>query len=205
MKTNKAISAMGLCLCILIVGMTGCSTLPASTPDTVELEPYYENDAKEESVYENLTLVELGDERLSIKTYLPMNEKITQDETSVTSEKDGISVALSLLEETKEQSVGNIMEEIYKKEKNRIAKLNNVQDFKVYDLMEYDGYWMLEMDYNLHDGNGTLYPCISIIKLDVLDDGFLLASVIQVDNSKANKNTSAVLKEILEVYGIHMK
>jgi hypothetical protein len=205
LKIKRNMSIVGICACILSGSIIGCAKATVPVSETVKLEPYYENDAKKTSIYENLILVELGNEDISIKTYLPIDDKMKQDEMSASSEKDGVSVELSLLAETEKKNAGNIMEEVYKKEKERISKLENIQDFKVYDLEEYDGYWMLEMDYSLHDGNGTLYPCISIIKLDELDEGFLLSSIIRVDNSTANENTGSVLKETMDVYGIHMK
>ena len=63
----------------------------------------------------------------------------------------------------------------------------------------------MEMDYNQSDGNCTLYPCISIIKMDQLRDGFYLITTLNVDNSKANEDTKAILEEIMEVYGISIK
>lgn len=205
MKIKRNIFIVGIYVCLLTGSVIGCAKTSDSVSETVKLEPYYENDAKKSSVYENLMLVELGNEEISIKTYLPMDDKMKQDEMSASSEKDGVSVELALLVETEKNTAGNIMEEVYKKEKDRISKLENVQDFKVYDLAEYDGYWMLEMDYNLYDGKGVLYPCISIIKLDELDEGFLLSSIIRVDNSTANENTSSVLKETIDVFGINME
>lgn len=205
MKIKRNIFIVGIYVYLLTGSVIGCAKTSDSVSETVKLEPYYENDAKKSSVYENLMLVELGNEEISIKTYLPMDDKMKQDEMSASSEKDGVSVELALLVETEKNTAGNIMEEVYKKEKDRISKLENVQDFKVYDLAEYDGYWMLEMDYNLYDGKGVLYPCISIIKLDELDEGFLLSSIIRVDNSTANENTSSVLKETIDVFGINME
>ena len=80
-----------------------------------------------------------------------------------------------------------------------------MQDFQTYDLIEKDGYWLMEMDYSINDGNGPIYPCISVLKMDQLDGGYYLLSSINIDNSKANEETTEVLKELLNVYGVTLK
>ena len=63
----------------------------------------------------------------------------------------------------------------------------------------------MEMDYSINDGNGSIYPCISVLKMDQLDGGYYLLSSINIDNSKANEETTEVLKELLNVYGVTLK
>ena len=117
---------------------------------------------------------------------------------------NGISIAVSIKEE-KEETAGTFLNEAYQQEYARIHKLKNIQDFKAFDLIEKENFWLMEMDYNQSDGNCTLYPCISIIKMDQLRDGFYLITTLNVDNSKANEDTKAILEEIMEVYGISIK
>lgn len=161
-----------------------------------------EGDAKaEDSPYQYLKRVQLANENISVETYLPIAEDFTQDGTEAHASINGISIAVSLKEE-KDNTAGSFLNEAYQKENERIHNLQGIQDFKVFDLIEKENYWLLEMDYNQSDGKGTLYPCISIIKMDQLRDGFYLVSTITVDNSKTNDNTKSILEEIMEVYGV---
>lgn len=188
-------------LCTLLIN--GCSEKQEPEESWKKLEPYMEEgDAKaEDSPYQYLKRVQLANENISVETYLPIAEDFTQDGTEAHASINGISIAVSLKEE-KDKTAGSFLNEAYQKENERIHNLQGIQDFKVFDLIEKENYWLLEMDYNQSDGKGTLYPCISIIKMDQLRDGVYLVSTITVDNSETNDNTKSILEEIMEVYGV---
>lgn len=118
MKIKRNMSIVGICACILSGSIIGCAKATVPVSETVKLEPYYENDAKKTSIYENLILVELGNEDISIKTYLPIDDKMKQDEMSASSEKDGVSVELSLLVETEKKTLEILWKKFTKKKKN---------------------------------------------------------------------------------------
>lgn len=118
MKIKRNMSIVGICACILSGSIIGCAKATVPVSETVKLEPYYENDAKKTSIYENLILVELGNEDISIKTYLPIDDKMKQDEMSASSEKDGVSVELSLLAETEKKTPEILWKKFTKKKKN---------------------------------------------------------------------------------------
>ena len=188
-----------LLVCSLLI--SGCSK-EEPKESRKELEPYVEiGDAKaEDSPYQYLKKIQLQNENISVETYLPISENQTQQGTEAYASLNGISIAVSIKEE-KEETAGTFLNEAYQQEYARIHKLKNIQDFKAFDLIEKENFWLMEMDYNQSDGNCTLYPCISIIKMDQLRDGFYLITTLNVDNSKANEDTKA----ILEVYGISIK
>lgn len=192
-----------LLVCSLLI--SGCSK-EEPKESRKELEPYVEiGDAKaEDSPYQYLKKIQLQNENISVETYLPISENQTQQGTEAYASLNGISIAVSIKEE-KEETAGTFLNEAYQQEYARIHKLKNIQDFKAFDLIEKENYWLMEMDYNQSDGNCTLYPCISIIKMDQLRDGFYLITTLNVDNSKANEDTKAILEEIMEVYGISIK
>lgn len=192
-----------LLVCSLLI--SGCSK-EEPKESRKELEPYVEiGDAKaEDSPYQYLKKIQLQNENISVETYLPISENQTQQGTEVYASLNGISIAVSIKEE-KEETAGTFLNEAYQQEYARIHKLKNIQDFKAFDLIEKENFWLMEMDYNQSDGNCTLYPCISIIKMDQLRDGFYLITTLNVDNSKANEDTKAILEEIMEVYGISIK
>lgn len=192
-------------LCAIL--LCGCETKEEVQIESVKaLEPYTEEtDAKaEESPYQYLKQIQLYNENISVETYLPASEDFIQEGTEAQAVIDGVSIKVSLEEETDVKTAGEFLNEAFQKENERIHALHGIQDFKVFDLIEEEEYWLLEMDYNQSDGNGTLYPCISIIKMDRLREGFYLISVIRVDNSLANENTKAVLEEVMEVYGVQI-
>lgn len=192
-----------LLVCSLLI--SGCSK-EEPKESRKELEPYVEiGDAKaEDSPYQYLKKIQLQNENISVETYLPISENQTQQGTEAYASLNGISIAVSIKEE-KEETAGTFLNEAYQQEYARIHKLKNIQDFKAFDLIEKKNFWLMEMDYNQSDGNCTLYPCISIIKMDQLRDGFYLITTLNVDNSKANEDTKAILEEIMEVYGISIK
>lgn len=192
-----------LLVCSLLI--SGCSK-EEPKESRKELEPYVEiGDAKaEDSPYQYLKKIQLQNENISVETYLPISENQTQERTEAYASLNGISIAVSIKEE-KEETAGTFLNEAYQQEYARIHKLKNIQDFKAFDLIEKENFWLMEMDYNQSDGNCTLYPCISIIKMDQLRDGFYLITTLNVDNSKANEDTKAILEEIMEVYGISIK
>ncbi len=192
-----------LLVCSLLI--SGCSK-EEPKESRKELEPYVEiGDAKaEDSPYQYLKKIQLQNENISVETYLPISENQTQQGTEAYASLNGISIAVSIKEE-KEETAGTFLNEAYQQEYARIHKLKNIQDFKAFDLIEKENFWLMEMDYNQSDGNCTLYPCISIIKMDQLRDGFYLITTLNVDNSKANEDTKAILEEIMEVYGISIK
>jgi outer membrane murein-binding lipoprotein Lpp len=192
-----------LLVCSLLI--SGCSK-EEPKESRKELEPYVEiGDAKaEDSPYQYLKKIQLQNENISVETYLPISENQTQQGTEAYASLNGISIAVSIKEE-KEETAGTFLNEAYQQEYARIHKLKNIQDFKAFDLIEKENYWLMEMDYNQSDGNCTLYPCISIIKMDQLRDGFYLITTLNVDNSKSNEDTKAILEEIMEVYGISIK
>lgn len=192
-----------LLVCSLLI--SGCSK-EEPKESRKELEPYVEiGDAKaEDSPYQYLKKIQLQNENISVETYLPISENQTQRGTEAYASLNGISIAVSIKEE-KEETAGTFLNEAYQQEYARIHKLKNIQDFKAFDLIEKENFWLMEMDYNQSDGNCTLYPCISIIKMDQLRDGFYLITTLNVDNSKANEDTKAILEEIMEVYGISIK
>lgn len=192
-----------LLVCSLLI--SGCSK-EEPKESRKELEPYVEiGDAKaEDSPYKYLKKIQLQNENISVETYLPISENQTQQGTEAYASLNGISIAVSIKEE-KEETAGTFLNEAYQQEYARIHKLKNIQDFKAFDLIEKENFWLMEMDYNQSDGNCTLYPCISIIKMDQLRDGFYLITTLNVDNSKANEDTKAILEEIMEVYGISIK
>lgn len=192
-----------LLVCSLLI--SGCSK-EEPKESRKELEPYVEiGDAKaEDSPYQYLKKIQLQNENISVETYLPISENQTQQGTEAYASLNGISIAVSIKEE-KEETAGTFLNEAYQQEYARIHKLKNIQDFKAFDLIEKENFWLMEMDYNQSDGNCTLYPCISIIKMDQLRDGFYLITTLNVDNSKANEDTKAIMEEIMEVYGISIK
>ena len=192
-----------LLVCSLLI--SGCSK-EEPKESRKELEPYVEiGDAKaEDSPYQYLKKIQLQNENISVETYLPISENQTQQGTEAYASLNGISIAVSIKEE-KEETAGTFLNEAYQQEYARIHKLKNIQDFKAFDLIEKENFWLMEMDYNQSDGNCTLYPCSSIIKMDQLRDGFYLITTLNVDNSKANEDTKAILEEIMEVYGISIK
>lgn len=192
-----------LLVCSLLI--SGCSK-EQTKESRKELEPYVEiGDAKaEDSPYQYLKKIQLQNENISVETYLPISKNQTQQGTEAYASLNGISIAVSIKEE-KEETAGTFLNEAYQQEYARIHKLKNIQDFKAFDLIEKENYWLMEMDYNQSDGNCTLYPCISIIKMDQLRDGFYLITTLNVDNSKSNEDTKAILEEIMEVYGISIK
>ncbi len=192
-----------LLVCSLLI--SGCSK-EEPKESRKELEPYVEiGDAKaEDSPYQYLKKIQLQNENISVETYLPISENQTQQGTEAYASLNGISIAVSIKEE-KEETAGTFLNEAYQQEYARIHKLKNIQDFKAFDLIEKENFWLMEMDYNQSDGNCTLYPCISIIKMDQLRDGFYLITTLNIDNSKANEDTKAILEEIMEVYGISIK
>lgn len=192
-----------LLVCSLLI--SGCSK-EEPKESRKELEPYVEiGDAKaEDSPYQYLKKIQLQNENISVETYLPISKNQTQQGTEAYASLNGISIAVSIKEE-KEETAGTFLNEAYQQEYARIHKLKNIQDFKAFDLIEKENYWLMEMDYNQSDGNCTLYPCISIIKMDQLRDGFYLITTLNVDNSKSNEDTKAILEEIMEVYGISIK
>ena len=192
-----------LLVCSLLI--SGCSK-EEPKGSRKELEAYVEiGDAKaEDSPYQYLKKIQLQNENISVETYLPISENQTQQGTEAYASLNGISIAVSIKEE-KEETAGTFLNEAYQQEYARIHKLKNIQDFKAFDLIEKENYWLMEMDYNQSDGNCTLYPCISIIKMDQLRDGFYLITTLNVDNSKSNEDTKAILEEIMEVYGISIK
>ncbi len=192
-----------LLVCSLLI--SGCSK-EEPKESRKELEPYVEiGDAKaEDSPYQYLKKIQLQNENISVETYLPISENQTQQGTEAYASLNGISIAVSIKEE-KEETAGTFLNEAYQQEYARIHKLKNIQDFKAFDLIEKENFWLMEMDYNQSEGNCTLYPCISIIKMDQLRDGFYLITTLNVDNSKANEDTKAILEEIMEVYGISIK
>ena len=192
-----------LLVCSLLI--SGCSK-EEPKESRKELEPYVEiGDAKaEDSPYQYLKKIQLQNENISVETYLPISENQTQQGTEAYASLNGISIAVSIKEE-KEETAGTFLNEAYQQEYARIHKLKNIQDFKAFDLIEKENFWLMEMDYNQSEVNCTLYPCISIIKMDQLRDGFYLITTLNVDNSKANEDTKAILEEIMEVYGISIK
>lgn len=172
-----------------------------------ELEPYKgdTDEKKEDTKYQYLTSVTLGDEDYSVQTYLPDTDDLKTGENAASASKDGISVSIRFFQETKDTTAGSTLQTAYQSEKDRIGAIQGMQDFKTYDLIEKDGYWLMEMDYAINDGNGSIYPCISVLKMDQLDGGYYLLSMINIDNSKANEETTGVLKELLNVYGVTLK
>lgn len=172
-----------------------------------ELEPYKgdTDEKKEDSKYQYLASVTLGDEDYSVQTYLPDTNELKTEKDTASSSKDGVSVLLRFFQETKDTTAGSVLQTAYQAEKDRIEAIQGMQDFQTYDLIEKDGYWLMEMDYSINDGNGSIYPCISVLKMDQLDGGYYLLSSINIDNSKANEETTEVLKELLNVYGVTLK
>lgn len=204
-------------LCSLMFLLSGCKEVPpddTKSQEFQELEPYVEeivgeeaeeNAKNEASPYESLRAVLLEDENVSVKAYVPDGTDFSQDGLHASGVKDGVTVRLDVLQETKETSAVDLIEDAYQSEKSEAEGLEGVQDIHAYDLEEGDGYWMLEIGYNVSDGGANLYPCKTIIKLDQLSDDFLLRSVIQIDNTKANENTKAVLEDAMEAFGIEYK
>ena len=174
-----------LLVCSLLI--SGCSK-EEPKESRKELEPYVEiGDAKaEDSPYQYLKKIQLQNENISVETYLPISENQTQQGTEAYASLNGISIAVSIKEE-KEETAGTFLNEAYQQEYARIHKLKNIQDFKAFDLIEKENYWLMEMDYNQSDGNCTLYPCISIIKMDQLRDGFYLITCLLYTSDAADE------------------
>lgn len=189
---------------LLCVGtiLTGCNKEAATKETTLKnLESYSEaNEVSEEdsSPYEYLTSATLGDENYAVSIYLPDTDNLKVDDYTASASTDGITTTAYLFEETDEASSEDVLQKKFEEEKGRIGNLKGMEDLNVSDLIEGDDYQLIEMDYTL---NGS---CISILKMDDLKDGFYLLSYINVDASSLTENSEAILKEILEVYGVNL-
>lgn len=185
-------------LCISTI-LTGCtSVIPKDKETLKKLESYEEAKESPKSPYEYLTDVTLGNEDFMVSVYLPDTDNLKIEEDSASASLDGITTSATLFEETEDVSLGDVLQKKYEEEKERIEKLKGMENLNVSDLIEGDNYQLIEMDYTL---NGF---CISVLKMDDLGDGFYLLSYINVDASGFTDNSGAVLKEILDVYGVDL-
>jgi len=127
------------------VQFTGCASIgheQLRKKTMKELEPYKgdTDDKKEDSKYQYLTSVTLGDEDYSVQTYLPDTNELKIEKDTASSSKDGVSVLLRFFQETKDTTAGSVLQTAYQAEKDRIEAIQGMQDFQTYDLIEKDGY-----------------------------------------------------------------
>lgn len=188
-------------LCISAI-LVGCNPKAVTEESTLKnLESYSEaNEVSEEepSPYQYLTSTTLGDENYAVSIYLPNTDNLKVEDYTASASTDGITTTAYLFEETDETSSGDVLQKKFTEEKERIEKLKDVKDLNVSDLIEGDNYKLIEMDYT-YGGS-----CISILKMDDLQDGFYLLSYINVDASNLTDDSEAILKEILGVYGVDL-
>nr|WP_303181866.1 hypothetical protein [Lachnoclostridium phocaeense] len=178
----------------------GCGSHVEIT-DAGKLETYIEEEKAEE--YQYLTRVELRKDTAFVRPYVLADHHIVDTLDGATSEGNGISLELELLD-GKEQSVGKILESVYKEIISSLDENTSAESTEICNVIEGSGYWIQEIDYTIRDGS-TLYPCAVFIKLDQLADGYYLNTVLTLDNSTADDNTAEILEELLDAYGIRIE
>lgn len=191
MKKWKYLVCIGAAACCLY----GCSEKkPEESP--VHLEEYQEEG---EETYQYMKRLPLKDESGTfLNTYI-LNGDIQTENGIVTAEKAGIRMETQLITELSE-SYGEVMEKAYK-EKEEELKNSKAQNLKIYDMLEGDGCFILQMDYQRTNGK-TIYPCTVYIKIDQIGKNSCLKTMVELDNSKTNKETAEMFREVLNASGI---
>lgn len=175
------------------------------------LEPFQETSAEsserktdETRQFRYLKEYTLKTEEKGLKVYLPQNVQSSDDRSKATAELNGITITAEL-----------ILDDITDTERlttqgteNRISDieiLEGVQDIVTEEIVSKNDSSIQQTGYSINDENGTLYPCIVIIKTDKIEKGVYLRVTIMVDNTSASEKTSSLLSEIAKAYGMILK
>lgn len=160
------------------------------------LEPYVESGSDEAYVY--LEKVPLATDHAYMVVYAM--EGYEGDQTEVSCEGHGISLSVEILDSSEQIDEGSLMEELTD------TVLEGLTDTapSVSEIIEGDSCLVREINWQVLEGN-VVYPCIAYMKADDLGEGNLLATVITVDNQSTDEESEAVLKEVLDAYGIALE
>lgn len=175
-----------------------------------DLEPFQETTAEpfqkesnDTSRFRYLKEYLLKIEGQSLKVYLPENAKSSENENKASGDTNGVSVTAEfILNDDTDTETLTVQET--ENQMTGISTFEGVQDISLKEVVSAKNYSIQQIDYSINDGNGTLYPCIVIIKTDEIETGTYLRSVIKIDNTAATEKTSSCLKEIIKAYGISL-
>lgn len=78
---------------------------------------------------------------------------------------------------------------------------NFYRDVAISDMITGDGFALQQIDYNYQGFDGELYPCIELIKCDIVN-GYPITINMTLNNYTADENTKALFASACELYGI---
>lgn len=186
-------------LCILCaIVLSGCGN---DEPEKLEEYQNSEEEIEEsQNKYEHLTSIILKEEGASLRIWLPDSDSIHKEDNLASSKKSGIEVEAELLKSS-EDVMHMLCEEKAAEKQNWINALASVQGISVSGDAS-SGIVMIS--YSINDGNGNIYPCAVIIKVENIEDDYFLRTTVTVDNTSANEDTEKVLSEVLDAFGIQI-
>lgn len=176
-------------ICLLI---TGCSSGVQEKVVPAPLEAYEATEPMQESVpnpYQYLYPYTLENEEVRAQVYLPEELESERGE-SATASRSGITVSVSI--QPSDSSLDSISEE------------KDIKDSggAVEESTEAGGAVLIK--YTIQD-DGKVYPCLRILKAEPLSETYQLSVTIDINNELAVDDSSAILSETADAYGISLQ
>lgn len=192
---------------LIISGIAGYRYI---TQANKSLEPFQDSeevsqnpDTDSGSTYRYLKKYTLKAGKKSIRIYLPDDIQKGEDSNSASAQFEGIQIDAELIADEKTDTEKLTQDKIQSVLQN-IENIENVQDISKGEVLTENGNSIQQVGYSINDGEGTLYPCMAIVKTDSISEDAYLSITLRIDNSAAGEETSEILKEIIQAYGISL-
>lgn len=199
-KAKRLVPAVLLVSCL----MGGCGFPGNANPAiaSLPLESYTESESSPGSgsaavrnPYTWMTPVTLKLDETSLTTFFVRSDQSHATDTEAESTNHGIAMSYAL----EKQDAADALTAREKKEKEAIrTRIGNGT------ISEEKGSGVVTLSYAVED-KSAVYPCMTVIKGESVEDGISLVSSLTIDNTRADDQTSAVVKEALSILGISLQ
>lgn len=168
---------------------TSSDTAPAVTGEPIE-------------GYDNFIMATLDNGDITVTFPLLNSETHSYGEGAMlTAEANGISIELAIGYGESSDPAAEVSDDA-KVAMSVFEDLSNFyKDVTISDMITGDGFALQQIDYNYQGFDGELYPCIELIKCDIVN-GYPITINMTLDNYTADENTKALFASACELYGI---
>ena len=199
-KAKRLVPAVLLVSCL----MGGCGFPGNANPAiaSLPLESYTESESSPGSgsaavrnPYTWMTPVTLKLDETSLTTFFVRSDQSHATDTEAESTNHGIAMSYAL----EKQDAADALTAREEKEKEAIrTRIGNGT------ISEEKGSGVVTLSYAVED-KSAVYPCMTVIKAESVENEISLISSLTIDNTRADDQTSAVVKEALSILGISLQ